>query len=327
MAVYTKVSAEALSAFLARYDVGELVSMKGIAEGVENSNYFVETTGAAVGGLGPAGEHSRTRFILTLYEKRVDIADLPFFLGLTAHLSHQGLPVPAPIPDRDGAALQQLEGRPACLIEFLPGVSVSEVTPALARAAGDALARLHLGVEGFSGTRPNTLGLAGWEELAYACKAQLSAIDPALPALVAEELAWQRQTLPADIPAGIIHADLFPDNVLIQGGEISGLIDFYFACHDRLAYDLAITHAAWAFDDDGLYRGDPVAEALLEGYRNVRPLTAAEHAALPGLQRGAALRFLLTRAYDWINTPPGAMVTRKDPMAFARRLRHYQLAS
>ncbi|MHB9880042.1 homoserine kinase [Pacificimonas sp. ICDLI1SI03] len=317
MAVYTKVSSEALAAFLTRYDVGHLVSAKGIAEGVENSNYLVETTGSDGRGA---------RFILTLYEKRVELADLPFFLGLTSHLADKGLPVPAPITDKDGTALQRLEGRPACLIEFLPGVSVTDVTPALAKRAGAALAELHLGAADFTGTRPNSLSLAGWEDLAAACAGHLQEIDPSLPALVEDELKWQRSHRPDDIPVGIVHADLFPDNVLVLEGEISGLIDFYFACTDRLAYDLAVTHASWAFDDEGGWRGEDVSTALLDGYRQHRALSEAEEAAFTGLARGAALRFLLTRAYDWINTPPDAMVTRKDPMAFASRLIHYRSA-
>lgn len=313
MAVYTNVSAEALSAFLTGYDVGELVSAKGIAEGVENSNYLVETT--------------ETRFILTLYEKRVDAADLPYFLGLTAHLAAKGLPVPAPVTDRTGKALQVLEGRPACLIEFLPGVSVTHITAALAGEAGAALAGLHLAAADFEGSRANTLALAGWHELAAACDGHLSDIDPGLPGLVRSELDWQDAHMPADLPEGMIHADLFPDNVLVLGGRVSGLIDFYFACTGPFAYDLAITHAAWAFDNDGGWLGDAISDALVAGYASQRALSDAEHGALNGLCRGAALRFLLTRAYDWIHTPAGAMVTRKDPMAFARRLKHYRAHS
>ncbi|MGB7406656.1 MAG: homoserine kinase [Pacificimonas sp.] len=310
MAVYTRVAAETLADFLTRYDLGRLVSFKGIAEGVENSNYLVETTGG--------------RFILTLYEKRVDAADLPYFLGLTAHLAAKGLPVPAPVEDREGQALQTLAGRPACLIEFLPGVSISEPTLALASAAGRSLAELHLAAEDYPGTRDNGMALGAWQDLATACGEGLGKIDAALPTLAASELEALQVSWPTDLPSGTIHADLFPDNVLVTGDTVTGLIDFYFACDDALAYDLAITHAAWAFDDDGEPLAPEVGDALLAGYDTVRTLSQAERVAFPLLCRGAALRFTLTRAYDWINTPADAMVTRKDPMAFARRLQHYR---
>lgn len=277
---------------------------------MENSNYLIETT--------------QDRFILTLYEKRVDAADLPYFLGLTAHLAAKGLPVPAPIPDRRGNALQMLAGRPACLIEFLPGVSVSTPSPALAMEAGQSLARLHIAAADFPQNRPNMMALPAWHDLERLCRGQLRDIDPSLPELVTSELAWQDSHVPAHLPEGTIHADLFPDNVLILNERVSGLIDFYFACTGSLAYDLAITHAAWCFDDDGRYLGDGISNALIAGYERERRLSADERDSFRPLCRGAALRFLLTRAYDWINTPAGAMVTRKDPMAFARRLEYYR---
>ena len=313
MAVYTNVPAEELADFLARYDVGALVSAKGIAEGVENSNFLVETT--------------KARFILTLYEKRVEAADLPYFLGLTAHLAERGLPVPAPIADRGGQALQQLCGRPACLIEFLPGISVTRPTPALARETGAALARMHLAAGDFGGSRDNALSLEGWRALADACTGHLYDIDPTLPRLVSDELAYLGENWPAGLPRGTIHADLFPDNVLALDGGVSGLIDFYFACTDALAYDLAVTHAAWCFDGEGRPLAPEVETELLAGYESVRPLGDAERESSNVLRRGAALRFLLTRAYDWINTPPDAMVRRHDPMAFARRLEYYRAAA
>lgn len=310
MAVYTSVPSETLAGFLTRYDVGALVSAKGIAEGVENSNYLVETTGG--------------RFILTLYEKRVALEDLPYFLGLTAHLSAAGLPVPAPIADREGRALQHLSGRPACLIEFLPGISVTRPEPGLAHAAGAALAQLHEAAADFPQGRANDLSLPGWQSLAEALGGGAAEIDAGLPVLIAEELAALSDLWPRSLPQGTIHADLFPDNVLALDGSVSGIIDFYFACTDFLAYDLAVAHTAWCFDAEGAYLGADVSDALLAGYQGVRPLSPAESRAFSLLCRGASLRFLLTRAYDWLNTPAGALVTRKDPMAFARRLLHYR---
>jgi len=314
MAVYTQVPAEVLADFLKRYDVGTLRAAKGIAEGVENSNYLVDTSGADGAGA---------RFILTLYEKRVDVNDLPFFFALLDHLAQQGCPVPRFIPDRSGAVLQELCGRPACLIEFLSGVSVTEPTPAQARSAGAALGQLHRAAEGFPGTRANALGPGGWHRLAEACGAHLDDIAPGLHARVRDELTFLDAHWPEALDHIVIHADLFPDNVLMQGDAVGGLIDFYFSCTDIRAYDVAITHGAWCFSPDGRTFRPDVAHALIAGYGAAHGLTAAEYAALPILGRGAALRFLLTRAYDWINTPPGALVTRKDPLAYLRRLETY----
>ncbi len=319
MAVYTHIGAEELAALLGDFDVGGLVSVKGIAEGVENSNWLVDTTGPG----GANGSGSGARFILTVYEKRVAIGDLPFFLGLLDHLAAAGCPVPRTIHDRHGAAFRMRDDKALALIEFLPGVSVDEPSAAQARGVGAALAGIHLAAQGFAMTRSNTLGPAGWKTLAEACGGHWDTIDPALGELVTRELPAVLRDWPQGLPVGAIHADLFPDNVLMRGDAVSGLIDFYFACTDALAYDLAVTHAAWCFEPTGERFDAAVSDALLEGYEAVRPLTGAERAALPCLARGAALRFTLTRAYDWVNTPPGALVTRKDPMAFARRLAFY----
>lgn len=312
MAVYTHVPGEELARFFERYDEGSLLSAKGIAEGVENSNYLIDT--------------SKGRYILTLYEKRVREEDLPFFMALTEHLATKGLPVPGPIHDRSGQVLQRLEGRPACLIEFLTGVSLDEPDPAACREIGQFLARMHLAVADFDGSRPNTLSLHGWRALAADCGHGLTDIAPDLGRLVATELDELSAHWPASLPQGVIHADLFPDNALFHDGEISGVIDFYFACTDSFAYDLAITHAAWTFSPDGRSYHQDRAQALIEGYRSVRPLSDAEIAVFPLLCRGAALRFLLTRCYDWLHTPADAMVNRKDPLAFRRRLDFYTTA-
>ncbi|UVO53357.1 homoserine kinase [Sphingomonas sp. SUN039] len=309
MAVYTVVTAEALTDLLKRYNVGTLVSAKGIAEGVENTNYLVDTT--------------EGRFILTLYEKRVNEAELPFFLSLTDHLADRGLAVPRAIADRDGLQLQNVAGRPACLIQFLPGFSVSEPTPAQAHAAGTALGDMHSALAGFAGQRPNALGLADWHTLAGRCGSDLDGIAPGLGQRVADELDWLDRHWPRDLATSVIHADLFPDNVLMRGDTVGGIIDFYFACTEVRAWDVAVTHAAWSFDHDGRgYRAE-IGDAIIAGYRTVHGLTANEEAAFPALARGACLRFLLTRAWDWLNTPADALVTRKDPLAFLRRLDHY----
>ena len=315
MAVYTHLGAEALGALIAEFDVGALRSAKGIAEGVSNSNWLIETSGA---------NGSGTRFILTMYELRIDITELPFFLGLLDHLAANGCPVPRTIHDPTGAAFRMIDGKAVALIEYLPGVSVSTPTPAQAEAVGRALAQIHLAAADFPTQRANGMGPAEWQRLAVACTpAGLAQIDPGLPAMIGDQLAQVATQWPQDLPRCVIHADLFPDNVLMLGAEVTGLIDFYFACTDFMAYDVAVTHAAWCFDADGQAFNPALGQALLRGYAAVRPLADAERAALPLLARGAALRFLLSRAYDWLNTPADALVTRKDPLAFARRLAFY----
>ncbi|MFK3889941.1 homoserine kinase [Sphingomonas sp. NPDC079357] len=310
MAVYTHVSAEALAAFLRRYDVGELVSVKGIAEGVENSNYLVDTTSA--------------RFILTLYEKRVAADDLPFFMALLDHLAARGLAVPPAIPDRDGTVIQTLEGRPACLIRFLTGVSVSHPTPAQAQAAAIAMGEIHAALADFRQTRVNSMGIATWRPLLEKCGRDLDTIHPGLFDRIDTALTTVERSWPLGLPVSAIHADLFPDNVLMQGDTVTGLIDFYFACTDVRAYDLAVMHSAWTFDARGENASAPVGAALLAGYTAAFGLSDAERTALPLLARGACIRFLLSRAWDWLHTPADALVMRKDPLAYLRRLDWYE---
>lgn len=315
MAVYTQIGAEEMAALVNEFDVGELVSAKGIAEGVSNSNWLLETTGR---------DGSGARFILTMYEFRIELEDLPYFLSLLDHLAAKGCPVPRTIHDREGALYRKRGEKALALIEFLPGVSVSEPTVEQARAVGAALAQMHGAAADFAGRRANGMGLAEWQRLFDACGADgLAIIDPALAGLVAEHLPKVAAAWPADLPRSVIHADLFPDNVLMRGDRVSGLIDFYFACNDLMAYDVAVTHAAWCFDASGETFDADISRALLAGYEAVRPLLREERAALPLLAQGAALRFTSSRAYDWLNTPADALVMRKDPMAFARRLEFY----
>lgn len=317
MAVYTHIGAETIAALISEFDVGTLVSAKGIAEGVSNSNWLLETTGSDAS----AGQ---TRFILTMYEFRIDLDELPYFLSLLDHLAERNCPVPRTIHDRQGNLYRRLDGKALAMIEFLPGVSVSDPTPAQARAVGGALAQMHHAAADFAATRANGMDLTEWRRLADACGHDgLVAIDPTLADLVETELPLLAAQWPTGLPRSVIHADLFPDNVLMLGERVTGLIDFYFACNDITAYDVAVTHAAWCFDAEGRNFRPDLSAALLEGYTAVRPLSEAERAALPTLARGAAMRFTMSRAYDWLNTPADALVTRKDPMAFARRLQFY----
>ncbi|MBJ7500038.1 MAG: homoserine kinase [Sphingopyxis sp.] len=308
MAVYTHVEPDDLAALVARYDIGTVVSCKGIAEGVENSNFLLETTGG--------------RFILTLYEKRVSEGDLPFFVDLLNHLASRGCPVPAMIRDRSGMAIQQISDRAACVIQFLQGISLTQPTPAQCEAAGAALGSMHRALEDYRGARENSMGHRHWRGVAEAA-GDLDTVLPGLQAIVDDELAYLDARWPTDLPAHVIHADLFPDNVLMLGDRVTGLIDFYFAASDFRAYDLVIMHASWTFSADGKQCDRPRAQALMRGYASEVALSDAEIAALPLLARGASLRFLLTRAHDWIHTPAGALVTRKDPSPFLTRLQRY----
>ncbi|MGI9421883.1 MAG: homoserine kinase [Hyphomicrobiaceae bacterium] len=309
MAVYTEVPDDEIQQFVDGYGLGEVVSFKGIAEGVENSNYLV-VTGAG-------------QYILTLYEKRVDPSDLPFFLGLMEHLSASGFSCPVPLRDRGGHNLRTLCGRPAALVTFLPGLWVRKPKPMHCQLAGEALASLHVAGQSFDIRRKNALGPDGWKPLFDRFADQADGIQSGLRAMISGELDEILPEWPASLPPGVIHADLFPDNIFFRGEEFSGVIDFYFACNDFLAYDIAICLNAWCFEPDFSFNVTK-SRALLRGYQRVRPLEETERAALPMLARGAALRFLLTRAYDWLNTSPDAFVKPHDPLDYLRRLRFHQ---
>jgi homoserine kinase type II len=309
LAVYTEIPDEEFAAFMAAYDLGVVLSVKGIAEGVENSNYLLST--------------ARGQFILTLYEKRVDPADLPFFLGLMEHLAGRGISCPLPVRDRQGNTLNRLAGRPAAIVTFLTGMWVRRPKPEHCLQLGEALAGLHLAGEGFALKRPNALSVQGWRPLYEQCDGRADEVLPGLGAEIEHELAYLEGHWPQDLPEGVIHADLFQDNVFFFGGKLSGLIDFYFACNDMLAYDVAICLNAWCFEADGALNVTK-ARSLLSGYRGVRALGEAEIAALPLLARGSALRFLLTRLYDWLTVPDGALVVPKVPAEFYRKLRFHR---
>ncbi len=309
MAVYTEIADDELLTFLADYDLGEVLALKGIAEGVENSNYLL---------------HCRAGYyILTLYEKRVNSADLPFFLGLMEHLAARGLNCPLPVRNRRGESLARLAGRPAALVTFLEGLSTRRPDARQCFAVGQGLAQMHLAGAGFALKRPNALSLASWPALFASVASRAGEIAPDLDRTIEQELEFLTRVWPADLPQGIIHADLFPDNVFFIGERLSGLIDFYFACNDSLAYDLAICLNAWCFEPDASFNATK-GQALLNGYAGVRTLSEDERNALPILARGAAMRFLLTRLVDWLNVPPGALVRPKNPIEYLKKLRFHQ---
>lgn len=308
MAVYTEVSDEELEAFVAQYDIGAVTSCKGIAEGVENSNFLLQTTTGS--------------YILTLYEKRVDPDDLPFFLNLMDHLASRGLDCPTPLHGRDSAALRRLCGRPAVIVTFLTGLWPRRIGVTHCAGVGEAMARMHVEGQSFAMTRRNGLGLWAWRPLFESVAHRADEVKPGLSVEIGAELDFLETQWPRDLPSGVIHADLFPDNVFFQGEAVSGLIDFYFACTDFLAYDVAVCLNAWCFEPTGEFNVTKAA-AMLAAYRSVRPMSEAEMAALPVLARGSAMRFLLTRLYDWLNTPAGALVKRKDPLEYERKLRFH----
>jgi homoserine kinase type II len=309
MAVYTDVAAEELAEFLKGYDIGELLSYKGIAEGVENSNFLLHTTSGY--------------FFLTLYERRVHLSDLPFFLGLMAHLAQHGISCPQPVTTRKGEALGTLAGRPAAIIDFLEGVWPRKPNAAHCAAIGQALAKLHLAGRDFPMKRVNALSVSGWRPLFELAAPRADTLQHGLRALLGAELGHLEKSWPKHLPDGVIHADLFPDNVLFLGDNLSGLIDFYFACNDILAYDVAICLNAWCFESDHSFNVTK-ARAFLNAYGRERKLSDAEQDALPLLARGAAMRILLTRLVDWFNVPPGALVRPKDPLEYVRKLRFQQ---
>jgi homoserine kinase type II len=306
MAVYTEVSDAELEAFLSDYDIGEPDALKGVAEGVENSNYLLTTT--------------KGQYFLTLYEKRVDPKDLPFFLGLMDHLSARGISCPRPIHGRDGNAVRMLAGRPAAITTFLHGLSPRRIAVKHCGPLGAALAELHLAGRDFVLKRPNALSVAGWRPLFDASRHH---VDEAMAGELETELAFLEASWPKGLPSGVIHADLFNDNVFFLHDRLSGLIDFYFACNDFFAYDVAICLNAWCFESDNSFNATK-ARALLQAYDKVRELGDDERRVLPLLARGSALRFLLTRLYDWVHTPADALVKRKDPQEYLAKLRFHR---
>jgi homoserine kinase type II len=306
VAVYTDISDAELEAFLARYDLGAPISFKGIAEGVENSNFLMET--------------DKGRYFLTIYERRVQAEDLPFFLGFMQHLARHGFPSATPIEDRDGKLLNQMRGKPAAIVSFLTGISVRRPSPAHCREAGAGMALMHEAGAGFAGRRANDLGQAAWAPFFQSrLQAEADALKPGLAATISGDISLLAATWPKGLPDGVIHADYFPDNVFFRDGRFSAAFDFYFAAWDALAYDIGVALNAWCFEPDGSFNLTS-ALAFLAGYESRRPLSPAERAALPVLAHGAALRFFLTRLADWNATPAGALVRPKDPMEYERKL-------
>ncbi len=315
MAVYTEIDSNTLAEFAAQYPLSQVDGFKGITEGVQNSNFLLTTADA--------------KYILTIYESSangVSAADLPFFLGLMLHLSAQGLSCPVPLARKDGELISTIKNKPAALVSFLEGRSVKTPRPEHCRALGAAMAQMHLAGDGFELKRPNNHGLGNWQALFERCHSRADEVSPDLTRAMERELTRLKENWPDNLPTGIIHADLFPDNVFFMQGDMSGLIDFYFACNDFYAYDLAIALNAWCFEADATFNVTK-ARALLSGYQNLRPLAPEEIDAVPILGAGAAMRFLTTRLFDWLNQVDGAQVEPKNPNDFLRRLRFHRSAT
>ena len=310
MAVYTKVTEPELSEFLKQFDIGSLVRLTGISEGIENTNYLVQT--------------DKARFILTLYEKRVNPQELPYFLDLMTHLAQRGISCPLPVAAKNGETLLPLCGKKACLTTFLNGKSVGKITPKHCGQLGQKMAKMHLAGQDFAGYRKNDLSVDGWERLLGKIGDEADKIESGLFIEMTEAFQAVKSRFPTNLPQGVIHADLFPDNVFFTGDELSGIIDFYFACNDALVYELAVCLNAWCFDQDTWDFNPQKAKNMIEDYDRIRPLSDAEKEALPVLALGSALRFLLTRTYDWLNRVPDALVTPKNPLEYVKKLRFHR---
>jgi len=310
MAVYTPLTDAEIRAHVESYPVGGLHRWHGITEGIDNTNFLLETESG--------------RYILTLFERRVKREELPYYIGLMAHLEAKGIHCPKPVADKSGQMFRDIKGKPAVILTFLHGEGVHEVQTAHLPLVGELAARMHLAAQDFPMQRANTMSFDAWRALIDVIAPHADRILPGLAGLVGEEFQYLSSHWPAGLPAGAVHGDLFPDNVFFVpiGGapSVSGVIDFYFACNEFWMYDLAICLCAWCFDAAHQFQPER-ASAMFEAYGKIRPVTAAEKQALPTLARGAALRFLLTRAHDLLFTPEGADVQPKDPLEYAQKLK------
>jgi homoserine kinase type II len=304
MSVYTTVTPDQLAAWLIQYDVGTLVDLRGISAGIENTNYFVNTTS----GL----------YVLTLFEK-LTRSELPFYLDLMAHLADRGIPSARPIADTGGQRLRELNGKPASLISYLPGKDIDQPTVAHCAAVGAILGRIHVAGESYQSTKENPRGVTWWRSVLPEIVGFLSAEDAAL---LCREVDFQGRQDYRNLPCGPIHADLFRDNVLFEGERISGIIDFYFACTDTLLYDVAIAVNDWCVRSDGRLDAARTG-ALLRAYSGSRTFVSVEEPAWPLLLRAAALRFWISRLYDFHLPRAGELTHAKDPRHFQRILQQH----
>ncbi|MEM6414751.1 MAG: homoserine kinase [Pseudomonadota bacterium] len=322
MAVYTHVTQNELVQFLKTYEIGELISFSGITQGVENTNYLIEVGNRATKlGIQATGS---TRYILTIFEQRVDLQELPFFLAAMNHFSENGVSAPRVISSKNNTSISELKGKPTVIISFLSGKAVMDPGHEHSACVGDILGVTHNLSDGFTQSRANRLSIKGWDRLVGLCH-DADRCAPHLRELIDDEFNFLKEHWPNALPLGLTHLDLFPDNVFFENGQVSGIIDFYFAATEAFAYDLAITLSAWS-NINGEWRENNF-RAMLMAYEKQRPLNQNEKDAMPVLLRGAALRFLLTRLYDWLNQVPDAVVKVKDPLEYRDILLRYRTSA
>ena len=308
MAVYTKLSKSELVGFFSKYNLGKLLNYKGIKEGIENTNYFIQT--------------EKGKFILTLYEKRTEEKDLPFFISLMRNLFDKKFPTPEPIINKNGNYISEVLNKKAAVISFLEGNSKTNLDPDNCYQVGIYTAKLHLITKDLTGKRENKLSVKSWRELYNKVKNDCSKIQKNLPKIIEKNLNEIEKNWPKDIPAGIIHADLFPDNIFFKNNKLSGIIDYYFSCYDLYAFEIAICLNALCFEgkNENLSFNVTKAKKFIDGYSSLKKLTEKEKDSLKILCKGAALRFLLTRVFDYLNLTEGAIVKIKDPIEYLKRL-------
>jgi len=308
MAVYTKLSEKDLIEFLSKYNIGKIQKHEEIKEGIENTNYFIQT--------------EKGKFILTVYEKRVEEQDLPFFVGLMKNLFDKKFPSPEPIINKNGNYISEILGKKAAVVSFLNGAAKKSLNPDDCHKIGINTAKLHLITKNLSGKRENKLSVNSWRKIYNKVKKDCSTIHPNLSQVIEKNLDEIEKNWPKNIPAGIIHADLFPDNIFFKNNELSGIIDFYFSCYDFYAFEIAICLNALCFEgkNENLSFNVTKAKKFIDGYSSIRKLDKSEKESLKILCQGAAIRFLLTRVFDYLNLIEGAIVKIKDPIEYLKRL-------
>jgi len=308
MAVYTKLNVDQLTEFFLKYNLGKFLDHKEIKEGIENTNYFIIT--------------EKGNFILTLYEKRVDEKDLPFFIGLMKNLFDKKFLSPEPIINKNGNYISDIAGKKAAVISFLDGATKKSLNPENCYEVGLYTAKLHFITKNLALKRKNKLSVSSWRKIYDKVKKDCSKISPDLPNIIEKNLSSIEKNWPKNIPTGIIHADLFPDNIFFEKDKLSGIIDYYFSCYDYYAFEIAICLNALCFEgkSENLSFNVTKAKKFINGYESIRKLTKNEKESLKTLCQGAAMRFLLTRVFDYLNLTEGAIVTVKDPIEYLKRL-------
>ena len=308
MAVYTKLSENNLKDFFSKYNLGKLLKFQGIQEGIENSNYFVKTDSG--------------KFILTVYEKRVEEKDLPFFMGLMKNIFNKNFPSPEPIINKNGNYITEIFGKKAAVVSFLEGASKKNLTPGNCHEVGIYTAKLHMITKNLNIKRTNRLSVNSWRLIYRKIQRDCSKIYPDLTKIIERNLEVIEDKWPKNIPRGIIHADLFPDNIFFKGSKLTGIIDFYFSCYDFYALEIAICLNALCFEgkNENLSFNVTKAKKFIDGYSSIRKLTEEEKESLKILCHGAAMRFLLTRVFDYLNLTEDALVKIKDPVEYLKRL-------